>query len=72
MHRLFLFGLLLLLLAGCQGVVGPFQQRSQTGKIDDPRFTTDEQQVRVRDRLALPEYSPSVGPRTYAEPLSGR
>lgn len=65
MHRLLLAGLLLG--AGCQGVVGPLQRRCLTDPIDNPCLTPEEQQQRRRDRLALPEASPAIGPRTYAE-----
>lgn len=54
----------LLLLAGCQGVVGPVQ-RSQAPclpQVDDPRLPIAEQERRGRDRLALPETSPTVAP----------
>jgi hypothetical protein len=65
MHRLFLAGLVFL--AGCQGMVGPFQRRCVTDPIDDPRLTIDEQRARQRDRLALPEASSVYGPRTFAD-----
>jgi len=65
MHRLLLAGLLLA--AGCQGVVGPAQRRCLLDPIDNPCLSPQEQQQRRRDRLALPEASPAVGPRTYAE-----
>lgn len=65
MHRLVLLGLLAL--AGCQGVVGPIQRRCIVDPIDHPCLTPDEQKQRERDRLALPEASPEVGPRTYAD-----
>jgi hypothetical protein len=54
----------LLVLAGCQGVVGPIQ-RSQAPclpRVDDPRLPIAEQERRGRDRYALPEDSPSVAP----------
>ncbi len=65
MHRLFLTGLLVV--AGCQGVVGPIQRRCLTDPIDDPRLSPDEQKARLRERSALPIDSPTVGPRTYAD-----
>jgi hypothetical protein len=65
MHRLLLAGLVFL--AGCQGVVGPVRRTCITEPVDDPRLTIDEQQQRARDRLALPQESPAIGPRTYAE-----
>jgi hypothetical protein len=65
MQRLFLAGLLVL--AGCQGMVGPAQRRCITDPIDDPRFTADEQKERQRERLPLPEAANAYGPRTYAD-----
>jgi hypothetical protein len=65
MHRLLCASALLL--AGCQGVVGPAQRRCLVDPIDDRRLPTSEQQQRARDRLALPESSPAFGPRTYAD-----
>jgi len=65
MRGLLLAGLLVL--TGCQGVVGPLQRQCITDPIDNPCLTPDEQQMRVRDRLALPEASPAIGPRTYAD-----
>jgi len=64
MHRLLLVGVLVL--AGCQGVVGPVQRTAITDPIDDRRLSIDEQKQRERDRLALPDASPTVGPQTYA------
>jgi len=59
MRRLALVGLVLL--AGCQNVVGPLQSRSPM-RVDDPRLPTYEQERRERDRLALPDSSPLVAP----------
>jgi hypothetical protein len=64
MHRLFLVGLLFL--AGCQGVVGPVKRTQITEPIDNPCLSIEEQKQRERDRLALPEASPEIGPKTYA------
>lgn len=65
MKRLFLFGLLAAV--GCQGVVGPIQRRCLPDPTDAPWLTPDEQKMRLRDRLAYPIDSPTIGPRTYAE-----
>jgi hypothetical protein len=63
----------LLLLAGCQGVVGPVRRTFLSDEVDDPRYTIDEQRQRARDRLGLPEDSSAVGPRTDADlPLARR
>jgi hypothetical protein len=69
--RVFLVALLLLG-AGCQGLVGPRQRREQGVWIDDPRLSIPEQQQRKRDQLALPENSPQITPRTGAEEPSIR
>jgi hypothetical protein len=62
MRRLLCLGILLL--AGCQ-LVGPRERREQTGRVDDPRLTLEEQERRARDRLSLPDQN--LGPRTYME-----
>jgi hypothetical protein len=54
----------LLLLAGCKGVVGPFQSRKPE-RVDDPQYTIGEQQRRGRDRLAIP--AEDVGPQSGVE-----
>jgi hypothetical protein len=56
-----------LLLTGCQGVLGPFQPRDG-GRIDDPRVPITEQQRRGRDRMALPDDTNGVLPRSGAAP----
>jgi hypothetical protein len=66
MHRAILVGFLLLA-AGCQGLVGPRERRDNPVRVDDPRLTIPEQERKGRDRLALPEWSPTVAPRTYGE-----
>jgi hypothetical protein len=63
MRRAFLAGFVFV--AGCQGWVLPFQR--PPGPIDNPCLTVAEQQQRARDRLALPQDSPTVGPRTDAD-----
>jgi hypothetical protein len=63
MHRLLFVGLVVL--AGCQGVVGPIKRTSITDPIDNRCLSIEEQQQRARDRLALPESSPATGPQTY-------
>ncbi len=67
MRRIVLISLLLL--AGCRTFVGPFEH-GPPPRVDDPLLTIPEQEQRGRDRLALPENSPTVAPRTYAEPPS--
>lgn len=54
---------ILLLLTGCQNIVGPFQAQEPM-RVDDPRYTIAEQQRRGRARLALPDESPQVLPPT--------
>jgi hypothetical protein len=65
MHRLLLASLMLV--AGCQNIVGPFARRDPQ-RVDDPLLSIGEQQRRGRDRLALPEESPKLSPPTAARP----
>jgi hypothetical protein len=52
---------------GCGGnVIGPFQQRKPM-RVDDPHITIPEQEVRGRDRLALPDQSHAIAPGTYGD-----
>jgi hypothetical protein len=64
MNRLWIASLLLL--TGCRSVVGPFEPRKPE-RVDDPNLTIAEQRQRGRDRLALPEPSPTLVPPTYGE-----
>jgi hypothetical protein len=57
----------LVVLGGCAGLEGPRAHRCKPEVVDDPRLTIPEQELRARDRLALPEPSNNVAPRTYAE-----
>jgi len=63
MSRWWLIGVLLL--AGCQNVVGPFRARAPA-RVDDPVLTISEQERLGRDRLALPEEAFTVGPKSGA------
>ena len=65
MRRIFLTGVLIL--AGCQNVAGPFARRPPQ-RVDDPLLSINEQEMRGRDRLALPLESPNVGPPVPARP----
>lgn len=59
--------LAVLLVVGCQGVVGPRERRCDTRPIDNPCLPIAEQKRMVEDRLALPEISPTVAPRAYSD-----
>lgn len=61
MNRLVLFGVLLL--AGCQSVIGPFERRKPE-RVDDPSRSIAEQERVGRSRLPLPDESRSVGPQS--------
>jgi hypothetical protein len=61
MHRCLLVALVLM--AGCQNVVGPFRQRTPT-RVDDPRFSIAEQEKLGRQHLALPDESQVAGPHS--------
>jgi hypothetical protein len=63
MWRHLLLGMVLL--AGCQNIRGPLAPRSPA-RVDDPRLTIPEQERASRDRFALPDESPEVGPRSGA------
>jgi hypothetical protein len=65
MKRLLLGGVLVL--AGCQNIVGPFQPRDPH-RVDDPRLPIAEQQRLGRDRYALPEDSPKLAPPVTNRP----
>jgi hypothetical protein len=52
------------LLAGCQGTIGPLQRPGQPV----PSLTclpADQQEAHIRDRLPLSSPGPEIGPRTY-------
>jgi hypothetical protein len=58
-------------LVGCQSVVGPFAPRNPV-RVDDPHLTIPQQEELGRERLALPEQSLTVAPRTLADqPTTG-
>ncbi len=63
MHRTLFAGLLLL--AGCQGVVGP-ACRTCDDSFKCPNLTIEERNQRARSELGLPDSSPMVGPSTNA------
>jgi hypothetical protein len=64
MRKMLVVGLLVL--AGCQGVVGPLQRPFQGAqpqdRVDDPNLTLAEQARRARDRFAYPENMPGAEP----------
>jgi hypothetical protein len=63
---------LLLIVAGCRGVDGPFVHKQNPTQVDDPRLTIPEQERRGRDRLAIPDQSPNIGPPTEFPGPTGR
>jgi hypothetical protein len=56
----------LLVLAGCQGTVGPARRGCVPDTFDAPCLAPDERRQRARGELALPQASPLVGPGTSA------
>lgn len=66
MRQVVLLGVLLLV--GCKGVEGPLYRRDHPVRVDDPHLTIEEQKRLERERLALPDSSPNVGPPTYLQP----
>ena len=69
MGRLLWVGVLLL--AGCQSVVGPLRRPDEEVYEPGLRYRIEEQKRRERDLLAYPETTP-VLPRTGAEIPNGR
>jgi hypothetical protein len=71
MRQFLLVGLVLL--AGCESLMGPRKRVMAPEKVDPPCMPIPEQQYRARDRLAYPDTYPyvsggaGVGPRTWAE-----
>jgi hypothetical protein len=65
MRRLILVSLLVL--AGCQSLIGPRKRAMMPEKVDPPYLPIKEQEYRARDRLAYPDSTPDVGPRTGME-----
>jgi hypothetical protein len=68
MRRLLLTEMLLIgtvLLSGCT-VAGPFEHNRNPQRVDDPRLSIPEQEVRGRDRMALPDTSPNIAPPSNA------
>jgi hypothetical protein len=58
----------LLVLTGCQNLVGPFRPRPPQ-RVDDPSITISEQERRGRARYALPDgaSNPYIGPNVTRE-----
>ncbi|MBA4065610.1 MAG: hypothetical protein C0501_18225 [Isosphaera sp.] len=61
MRRIVLPVLLLAGLAGCTRFAGPREVRN-FDRADAPGYTIDEQQRRGRERLAITEDDPRIGP----------
>jgi hypothetical protein len=57
----------LVLVAGCQNVVGPFARRSPA-RVDDPLLPIGEQKRLGRERLALPEENTNIVPQAITRP----
>jgi hypothetical protein len=61
-----------LAVVGCNRFTGPLESR-QTGRADprdergNPVFSIDEQKMRGRERLAIPEDDFRIGPKTYSD-----
>ena len=65
MRRTLLIGLICL--AGCQTVVGPARRARLPDEAADPQYSIDEQKVRARERIGLPDGAKAVGPATDAD-----
>ncbi len=76
MRRRLLLLLAVIALAGCNRFTGPLETR-QMGRADPmelgpdgerrPIFSIDEQKLRGRERLAITEDDPSIGPKGYID-----
>ena len=63
-RRLLLLGVLAL--AGCGRFSGPLESRQQ-GRADAPGYNIEEQKVRGRERLAIPEDDFRIGPKGFID-----
>ena len=66
MRRKLLLATLFLSAVGCTRFAGPIAVR-HSGPADAPGYTIEEQQRRGRERYAIPEDDPRIGPKTYAD-----
>ena len=66
MRRTLLLLLPLLTLAGCTRYEGPLEVRRKD-RADAPGYTIEEQERRGRERYAIPEDDPRIGPKAYAD-----
>jgi hypothetical protein len=57
----------LLLVSGCEGLMGPRRRAMYPEKVDAPCMPIPQQEYKARERLAFPDPSWSRGPRTWAE-----
>ena len=60
------FLLLVVMLAGCKGTVGPKASR-QRDQRPDPLFNSEEQQRFSRERYPYIEQDPGVAPNTFTD-----
>jgi hypothetical protein len=60
--------LVLTLCVGCQNTVGPYQRAADPKPVTVPCAPIATQERNLRDRLGLPDSSPSVGPPTETAP----
>ncbi len=65
MRRILYFGIVLLV--GCQGVAKPRDRRGDLTRVDNPALSIEEQKQLGRDRLALPDASRTLVPRSSAD-----
>ncbi len=57
--------LVLILLTGCENIVGPFRKKPPE-RVDDPRLSIPEQEKLGRTYLPLPDESTLQGPHSGA------
>lgn len=59
--------LAMLVLVGCQNLVGPRERRANPSRVDAPGLTISDQKRQGRDKLAIPEMSKAMVPRDYSD-----
>lgn len=60
-RTILILGLGLVGLSGCRNIAGPLEARDKP-KADLPWLSIEEQQRRGRDKYAIPEDDPRIGP----------
>lgn len=60
--------LVALVLPACSRFAGPLESNPRnSGRVDAPGYSIDEQKVRGRERLAIPEDDFRIGPKGFID-----